>query len=60
MLQDEQAGRALLIPLMRSLGNIAAGGGAAAQAQLLTPDAAPALQALVICAGVRGGTCGRV
>ena len=53
MLQDEQVGRALLIPLMRSLGNIAAGGGAAAMEQLLSPAATPALQALVTCAGVR-------
>lgn len=53
MLQDEEQGRALLIPLMRSLGNIAAGGGSTAAAQLLSPDAAPALQALVTCAGVR-------
>lgn len=52
MLQDEQLGRALLIPLMRSLGNIAAGGGSAAVAQLLSPEAGPALQALVTCAGV--------
>ncbi|KAI3431378.1 hypothetical protein D9Q98_004432 [Chlorella vulgaris] len=51
MLQDEQLGRALLIPLMRSLGNIAAGGGSAAVAQLLSPEAGPALQALVTCAG---------
>ena len=56
MLQDEQTGRALLIPLLRSLGNIAAGGGAAAAEQLLSPQAAPALQALVTCAGVRGIT----
>lgn len=53
MLQDESSGRALLIPLMRSLGNIAAGGSGAAVEQLLSPDAAPALQALVTCAGVR-------
>lgn len=51
MLQ-EQEGRGLLIPLLRSLGNIAAAGGAAAAEQLLGPDAAPALQALVVCAGV--------
>ncbi|KAI7843347.1 hypothetical protein COHA_003044 [Chlorella ohadii] len=49
-LQDEQEGRGLLIPLLRSLGNVAAGGGAAAVEQLLSPDAAPALQALVTCA----------
>lgn len=54
MLQ-EQEGRGLLIPLLRSLGNVAAGGGTAAAEQLLSPDAAPALQALVTCAGVR--TC---
>lgn len=53
-LQDEQEGRGLLIPLLRSLGNVAAGGGAAAVEQLLSPDAAPALQALVTCAQVRG------
>lgn len=52
-LQDEQAGRGLLIPLLRSLGNLAAGGGSAAVDQLLSPDAAPALQALVTCAQVR-------
>ncbi len=51
MLQ-EQEGRGLLIPLLRSLGNIAAAGAAAAAEQLLSPDAAPALQALVVCAGV--------
>jgi hypothetical protein len=52
-LQDEQTGRGLLIPLLRSLGNVAAGGGAAAVEQLLSPDAAPALQALVTCAQSR-------
>ena len=64
MMQDEQTGRALLIPLLRSLGNIAAGGGAAASEQLLSPQAGPALQALVTCAAVSGmrlvpsgGTC---
>ncbi|KAL4440465.1 hypothetical protein ABPG75_003466 [Micractinium tetrahymenae] len=50
MLQ-EQEGRGLLIPLLRSLGNVAAGGGAAAAEQLLSSDAAPALHALVVCAG---------
>jgi hypothetical protein len=49
MVQDEESGRALLIPLLRSLGNVAAGGGAAAVEQLLGPEAAPALQALVTC-----------
>lgn len=51
-MQDEQAGRGLLIPLLRSLGNVAAGGGSAAVEQLLSPDAVPALQALVTCAQV--------
>ncbi|PSC72043.1 importin subunit alpha-2 [Micractinium conductrix] len=51
MLREEQDGRALLIPLLRSLGNLAAGGGAHAADQLLGLDAAPALEALVVCAG---------
>ena len=54
MLREEQDGRALLIPLLRSLGNLAAGGGAHAADQLLGLDAAPALEALVVCAGVSG------
>jgi hypothetical protein len=57
MLQDEQTGRALLIPLLRALGNIAAGGGAAAAEQLLSPQAGPALQALVTCAAVSACGC---
>jgi hypothetical protein len=57
MVQDEESGRALLIPLLRSLGNVAAGGGAAAVEQLLGPEAAPALQALVTCSQASVGRC---
>ena len=52
MVQDEASGWALLLPLLRALGNIAAAGGAASVEQLLAPDAAPALQALVTCTQV--------
>ena len=43
-LQEEMRGRAFLIPLLRTLGNIAAGGGSAACEQLLSPDATPGIE----------------
>ena len=59
MVQDEASGQALLLPLLRALGNIAAGGGGAAMEQLLAPDAAPALQSLVTCTQVSPSGAGR-
>jgi hypothetical protein len=44
-MQEAAQGRALLIPMLRTLGNIAAGGGAAACAQLLSPESAAGVQA---------------
>lgn len=50
---DNDAGRRALTPLLRAVGNIAAGGGAAALQQLLcldSPECAPAVLAAVDCA----------
>ena len=42
-----------LVPVLRSLGNIAAGGPSAAVAQLISEEAQPAIQAVVVCAESR-------
>ena len=44
LMQEAAAGRAFLIPLLRTLGNVAAGGGAAALSQLLAEGSAPGVE----------------